>query len=397
MVSISLVAVLLSAAPAPAGDSQSGAVPAAVHTDLPYVYTEWEHFTKKDGLPNDHIFAVEVQGPYVWIGTEDGLARLDKRDKSIKVWKEKDGLPWRVVSSLAADPNTGDLWIGLFGGGLARLSGGRFDHWNQFNSGLVNDVVYGVAVEHNNVWVATTAGASRLNTITGEWTIFNEKNAPMEEIWNYGVCYNDNKVYLGVWGSGVLEYDVPTGRWKDYLDPDGEMEIDLYRDDGIIHVITTSVSYVQGILWVSTYFGASRYDGRYWRGYYADECGLPSDFINAVAGRSAREAWFGTDKGLGVLADFSSNTWVTYTRDGAKLSGKAVVSRDTTVLETIPLKISIPHNYCLWVEFDGPDVWIGTSKGLGHGIGRGYYPGLRKRPRTVAILSRSRDSKGGAK
>ena len=75
--------------------------------------------------------------------------------------------------------------------------------------------------------------------MTGEWTIFTEKNAPMEEIWNYGVDYRDGKVHLAVWGSGVLEYDVATGRWKDYLDPDGEMEIDLYRDDGIVHVITT--------------------------------------------------------------------------------------------------------------------------------------------------------------
>ena len=40
---------------------------------------------------------------------------------------------------------------------------------------------------------------------------------------------------------GALEFDVATERWKDYLDPDGEMEIDLFRDDGIIHVITTAV------------------------------------------------------------------------------------------------------------------------------------------------------------
>jgi xanthine dehydrogenase iron-sulfur cluster and FAD-binding subunit A len=29
------------------------------------------------------------------------------------------------------------------------------------------------------------------------------------------------------------------------------------------------------------------------------------------------------------------------------------------------------------VDFDGNDVWAGTSKGLGHGIGEGYYPKLR--------------------
>ncbi|MBE0566096.1 MAG: hypothetical protein IH621_09075, partial [Krumholzibacteria bacterium] len=33
------------------------------------------------------------------------------------------------------------------GGGLARFSAGRFDHFHQLNSGLVNDVVYAVAIE----------------------------------------------------------------------------------------------------------------------------------------------------------------------------------------------------------------------------------------------------------
>ena len=344
---------------------------------VPYVYERWEQFTTKDGLPNDHIFAVKVDGDYVWVGTENGLARLDKRTRKFRVWNEKDGLPWRVVSALDVNQKTGELWIGLFGGGLARFSGGRFDHWNQFNSGLVNDIVYGVTVENDNVWAATTAGASRYNTVTGEWTIFTEKNAPMEEIWNYGCCYADGKVYLGVWGSGVLEYDVKAGTWKDYLDPDGEMEIDLYRDDGIVHVITTGVSYVERILWVSTYFGMCRYDGRHWRGYYDHDSGLASNFGNAVKGRSANEAWFATDKGLSVVADFATDTWVTYTTDPKAGAGQALVMRGSKVLERRALGPTVPHSYVLWTEFDGKDVWVGTSKGLGHAIGRGYYPGLK--------------------
>ena len=41
-----------------------------------------------------------------------------------------------------------------------------------------------------------------------------------------------------------------TERWKDYNDPDGETEIVLFKDQGLIHEITTSVSYVKEILWV---------------------------------------------------------------------------------------------------------------------------------------------------
>lgn len=354
---------------------------------LPYVYTKWKHFTVKDGLPNDHIFAVRADGPRIWIGTEDGLAMLDKRTGKIRSWKEKDGLPWKVVTGIDVDPKTGDVWLALFGGGIARFSGGRFDHWHQLNSGLVNDVVYAVAVENENIWAATTAGASRLNTRTGEWTIYTEKNAPMEEIWNYAVDYRDGKVFLGVWGSGVLEYDIATGRWKDYLDPDGEMEIDLYRDDGIAHVITTGVSYVDRILWVSSYFGASRYDGRNWRIFYNQDSGLPSDFENNMKARSGTEAWYCTDKGLGAIMDFETNTWVAYTRDPKTLQGKAVITRDKTVLKEVDLEVGVPHSFIISIDFDGKDVWVGTAKGLGLAIGDDYYPGLRQSPTQAAQLN----------
>lgn len=361
-----------------------GLLAAAEPLKLPYIYTKWKQFTVVDGLPNDHIFAVKADGPRVWIGTEDGLAMLDKRTGKIKSWGEKDGLPWKVITAIDVDKKTGDVWLGLFGGGLARFSGGRFDHWHQLNSGLVNDVVYGVAVQDEYIWAATTAGASRFNTVTGEWAIFTEKNSPMEEIWNYNVAVGNGKVYLAVWGSGMLEYDIATGRWKDYLDPDGEMEIDLYRDDGIVHVIVTSASPADDVVWISTYFGACRYDGRHWRGYYNQDSGLASDFINNAKGRSADEAWFATDKGASAVTDFKTNTWVTYTRDGKGQGGKAVVMRDRDVLETVEMPVSIPHNFVINYDIDGNDVWVATAKGLGWGIGEGYYPGLKERPKTLA-------------
>lgn len=353
--------------------------------DLPYVYTKWKQFTVESGLPDDHIFAVKSDGDRLWVGTENGLALIDKRTwKVVRVWKEEDGLPWRVITAIDVDHKTGDVWLGLFGGGLARFSGGRFDHFHQLNSGLVNNVVYGVAVENDNVWAATTAGASRYNTVTGEWTIFTEKNAPMEEIWNYGVHYRDGKVHLAVWGSGVLEYDVKTGRWKEYLDPDGEMEIDLYRDDGIVHVIVTGAAYVENTLWASSYFGASRYDGRHWRGYYNQDSGLPSDFINNLRARSANEAWFATDKGVGVITDYKTNTWVAYTMDPKTRRGRAEIYRDRELLKTVDMEVGIPHNFIINLDLDGNDVFVATSKGLGVGIGDDYYAGLRPARPAVA-------------
>ena len=30
-------------------------------------------------------------------------------------------------------------------------------------------------------------------------------------------------------------------------------------------------------------------------------------------------------------------------------------------------------------DVDGNDIWVGTAKGLGWGIGEGYYPGTKER------------------
>jgi len=43
----------------------------------------------------------------------------------------------------------------------------------------------------------------------------------------------------------------------------------------------------------------------------------------------------------------------------------------------LEMPLAIPHNYVLWTEVDGNDIWVGTSKGLARGIGRDYFAGLR--------------------
>jgi hypothetical protein len=109
------------------------------------------------------------------------------------------------------------------------------------------------------------------------------------------------------------------------------------------------------------------------------DSGLPSDFMNNVRARSSDEAWFCTDKGASAITDFATNTWVTYTRNPADKGGKAVIMRDKEVLETVEMPVGIPHSYIINADIDGEDVWIATAKGLGWGIGEGYYRGLRER------------------
>jgi hypothetical protein len=337
-------------------------------TANPPLITRWENFTTANGMPDDKVFCVTVDGNRIWAGTEDGLVLIED-GKVQKVYKPEDGLVHRVVMGIAVDKKTGDLWIGTFGG-LSRFSGGQFTNYTNLTSGLLNDIIYGVAVQDNWVWVATTAGISRLDTSTGEWRNWSEYNAPFHEPWAYGVAPAPNigKVYFAVWGGGMIEYDVATDTMKPYTDPDDEMEMVLFRNQGLIHIIVSNVAYnpETKMAWASTYFGLSGYDGRNWHNYLTKDSGLASDFINAPKSRG-NEVWACTDKGLSFL-DYKTQTWVTYRPNKEDGHGEIEITwpdKKKTKLET---PTSLAHNYILNMDFQGADIWVATAKGLSHGI-----------------------------
>jgi ligand-binding sensor domain-containing protein len=328
----------------------------------------WQNFTTADGLSDNHVYCVLVDGSRVWAGTDNGLGLYENGKWTVfrpNADTKEHSLAHQAVLSLALDKNTGDVWAGTMGG-LSRISAGRIDTYTQLNSGLSNDIVYGVGVQGDYVWTATAAGASRLNTRTGQWSLYNATNTPMYEIWTYAVNPTEDKVYYAVWGGGVLEYDQKTERWKDYNDPDGETEMVVMKDQGLIHEITTSVSYVDKILWVATYFGASRYDGRYWHNFLAKDSGLPSNFLSQIKAVDANRAWFSTDKGL---AYYDGTNWAVYrpTLDSHKPE-MYVTDVAGKLLKKVPVQTAPSHNYILGVDFQGDDIWVATAHGLSHGI-----------------------------
>lgn len=325
------------------------------------VYGNWQNFYEEDGLPSDKAYTVRIDGDRVLVGTHHGLAVYE--NGKWRTYTTEDGLAHDGVVSIDVSVNTGDVWIGTLGG-LNRWSGGKFETFDQFNSGMPNDLVYNVFCFGKDVWVATGGGAGHYDTYTKEWDIFTEQNAPMHEPWTYAVSAGDGKVWIAAWGGGVIEYNTQTKHFRDYIDPDGFMEIDLDPDDGVIHDITTATSYAEGILWVATYFGLSRYDGKNWKGYFDHDSGLISNFINFVRAEGP-VVFICTDIGLST---FNGNTWITYRRNDNNEDGKAIeIVEGTSVNKEIPLSPSISHNFVIGVDVEDDVIWLATSKGVSRG------------------------------
>src|SRR5579872_5653241 len=77
------------------------------------VLTSWN---SKDGLPQNTILSiVQTQDGYLWLGTEEGLARFNGTQFTT-FWNANLGhFP---IISLLEDTKRGTLWISSWGGGL---------------------------------------------------------------------------------------------------------------------------------------------------------------------------------------------------------------------------------------------------------------------------------------
>ncbi|MFN3410317.1 MAG: two-component regulator propeller domain-containing protein, partial [Limisphaerales bacterium] len=120
-----------------------------------YVMREW---TTVEGLPHNGIGALlQTRDGYLWVGTQNGLARFD--GVQFRAFGLREGLPHLSITALLED-REGGIWIGTEGG-LCRLYRERFPRWTA-NEGLPGNYLMGLAEDGAGViWAGTTRGLAR--------------------------------------------------------------------------------------------------------------------------------------------------------------------------------------------------------------------------------------------
>src|SRR5258707_14892359 len=116
----------------------------------------------ENGLPQNTIHSI-TQGKdgYIWIATEEGLARFDGIKFTVFDRQNTPQLPSNNIRVLLED-RRGDLWIGT-ADGLAQMRDGKFTAFTT-QQGLPGNVIDFLYEDLNNVlWIATSAGIVRFN------------------------------------------------------------------------------------------------------------------------------------------------------------------------------------------------------------------------------------------
>lgn len=117
----------------------------------------------------------------IWIGTNEGLGRYIPENDNFMLYRhdqnDPDSLSFNAVLDIIED-NQQQLWIATRGGGL-NLFDRKTEKFTSYreNDGLPNDVLTSLVADNlGNVWLGSPSGLTRFTPATGKFTTFTEKN-----------------------------------------------------------------------------------------------------------------------------------------------------------------------------------------------------------------------------
>jgi ligand-binding sensor domain-containing protein/signal transduction histidine kinase len=288
----------------------------------------FHQITQEQGLSHSYVRAiVQDRRGFVWFGTPDGLDRFD--GYTIRTFRhdpaEPTSLPENSVTSLAVD-HDGTLWIGTYGGGLARYeheteSFVPLRHQEDRPGSLPHDNVEALLVDsRGDLWVGMdTGGLARLDRSTR--TFVNYRNDPddpstlgYDDVWDIAED-GDGNLWLATFGGGLAFFDRQRGVFRHHLhDPADPASL---AHDEVVALDVDS----RGDVWAGTYGGGlDRYDPasgafRHYRHDGADPSSLGGDVVLSLLEDRRGRFWVGTETGGLDLMDREAGTFQRHTHD----------------------------------------------------------------------------------
>ncbi|MDM8514971.1 two-component regulator propeller domain-containing protein [Desulfobacterales bacterium HSG16] len=133
----------------------------------------------------------------LWVGTEEGLCRLDrKNDSFIRYQNDPQGSQSLSDSWILSiyESKAKDLWIGTVGGfNNFHPEEKSFTRYRE-KDGLPNDVIYGILEDKkNNLWMSTNNGLSRFNPQTKIFKNYSIKDGLQNNEFNAGAFFMNEK------------------------------------------------------------------------------------------------------------------------------------------------------------------------------------------------------------
>ena len=326
-----------------------------------YVHDVW---LRDNGLPQNTVKDIlQTRDGYLWLATQEGLARFD--GARFVVFNARNGaaLPDDNIWTLGEDGD-GSLWIGT-PGGLVRMQNGTLATFTSQDGLPANHVR---AIHRDRRGILWIANAGELSVFEGgRARVYRDRDGRTVK-GGYSFVETDDG---SLWIAADRLYRLRDDRFTAY----GE-------EQGLPARPSALVGGADGTLWVGTFgAGLMRFDGSHFTRLTARD-GLPGDLIYALLNDRDGNLWIGTSGG--GLARYRDGTLQSLTDEHRRLTndvmslfedaeGSLWVGTNGGGLHRFkdgdfttfgpPEGLGVPTIACL-LEATSGDLWIGTSGGV---------------------------------
>lgn len=261
-------------------------------------------------ISNNHVNAIFDDTDYLWIGTEGGLDRIDKRTCSLKHYQSVSSDPatlgGNAVLSICKDAK-GFLWIGTYSGGI-NLYNYKTDKFTRFlhdenkHGSISNNNVYSICSDaKGNLWIATLGGGlNRYNYESGTFESFMHSDTDDSIIsTNFLNCVfatSSGKLYVSTYTT-LDEFDYTTGKFIHYRYLANST--DKFTGKHIISIFEDS----RKNIWVTTNTGLKLFDESTHSFLSYSSRSIKENTIQAILEDSKGNLWYSTTNGITKLID----------------------------------------------------------------------------------------------
>ena len=211
--------------------------------------------------------------------------------------------------------------------------------FNQFEVGNRN--VKSIFVDGDVVWIGTSGGAVRYDTIYDDYQLFSVRNGLLAN-GVFNVTRVDDRIAVGTYGGGLAMLDEHNTDWQIYNVPEG------LGDAFVYWTLQTKA----GDLWIATWTGANKIVGSdidnpdAWEIHTVKSTsngeknvGLPNDWVYGLAEGKNGEMWFATEGGL---ARYDNGVWNHWKHEDG-LGADYDLVKDQNSFMTDPADVSTHH------------------------------------------------------
>jgi signal transduction histidine kinase/ligand-binding sensor domain-containing protein len=370
-----------------------------------YIHDSWQ---AQQGLPQNSVVAIaQTPNGYLWLGTEEGLARydgvrftiFDKRTAELQddllqtLFVDHEGTLWlgtrshglcylrngkfaaafssgsgflnASITALYEDP-AGALWIGTDGGGLIRRIRGQIRIFTK-RDGLSDNSVFSISGERNGtLWIATHNGLTKYSN--GKFSTLTSKDGLSADYVRATLVDRDGTVWVGtndglcrLTANGIVRFSTKDGLASNTI-------FSLYQDRA-------------GTLWAGTNNGLSRLaKGRF--SSFTEKDGLVGKDVWSILEDREGNLWAGTAGG--GLNCFKMGSFTNLTKSEGLVAdtilpvyqdaqGSIWIGSDQGLmrwkdgrLTTYTTREGLPDNLIFSITQDRAGVlWVGTRRGIG--------------------------------